>query len=360
VSADAAPEIHSFGPFVKEWASMRRCITVFSCVVALLMGSSSVAHGDTNTARRHFEAGKKLRDEGDCARAISEFEKSIEAEKSVGGYYNLGFCHEQLGRRQEAYEAYKSAQQLASAKKDDRLREISGAIASLLERPHIRLVLPQPLPDGIQITVDDKLVPERFYQAETVIFTNDAATHVVVVTAPGYEKRREVVETKQVKPIELRRPTPTRLAPSPPPVRVEKPSWTWQHWTGLGSMVVGAGLFTVGTVMFVQYRSKEAKLRREFEVANRCDADGIPGCTGTEDQQRKDLKARYEANERSADRRAPTMLGTVIGGGLMMAGGVFLFLTAPKSTVASPATGRTRVAPMFGASGQGLLIEGTF
>lgn len=339
---------------------MRRCITVLSCAAALLVSSSAVARNDTDTARQHFEAGKKLRDDGDCTRAIPEFEKSIAAEKSVGGYYNLGFCHEQLGHRQLAYEAYKNAQQLASARKDDRLREISGAIASLLERPHIRLVLPQPLPEGIQITVDGQLVPENFYQAETVVFTNDDSTHLVVVTAPGYEERRETVETKQVKPIELRKPSPTQLMTSPPPVRVESPSWTWQHWAGLGAIAGGAGLFTVGTVMFLQYQSREAKLRRLFEAANTCDADGVPGCEPEEARRRLDLKDEYEANEARAEENAPIMLGTVIGGALMMAGGVFLFVTAPKETAASPAKGQTRVAPMLGTSRQGLVIEGVF
>src|SRR5690606_3808231 len=116
----------------------------------------------------------------------------------------------------------------------------------------------------------------------------------------------------------------------------------------------------VGTVMFLYYKSRETKLRRLFDAANKCDADGVPGCEPAEAARRLDLKDLYEKNEALADENAPIMLGTVIGGALMMAGGVFLFVTAPKGAAASPPTGYTRVAPVVGASQQGLVIEGVF
>jgi hypothetical protein len=112
--------------------------------------------------------------------------------------------------------------------------------------------------------------------------------------------------------------------------------------------------------MFADYRREEDKLRRQFDAANRCDADGVTGCTPIEEKQRQDLKRRYEENEAEAESNSPIMLGTVIGGVLMMAGGVFLFVTAPKSASATPTTGHTRVVPVLGASRTGLVIEGVF
>lgn len=345
-----------------------RARVAITCAAAALVFAAGDARADDNAARQHFEAGKKLRDEGDCTRAIPEFDRSVAAEKSIGAYYNLGYCHEQLAHRQEAYEAYKNAQQLASQKKDDRLREISGALAALLETPHIRLVLPQPLPPGIEIRVDDLLVPPSVYSAETVIFTKGTKTHTVHVAAPGHEERREVVETKQVKPIELRRAV-VKDAPPPPPV-VPPPKteteggWTWQHWTGLGVAAVGVGLFTIGSVMFISYRIEEPSLLRKYNAAAACTPKAAGSTTICDDaaaeKLRQDLKQQYNDTEQTAQDQTPIMVATAIGGALMIGGGLLLYLTAPKSTAASEPLKGLRVAPMIGGTVQGAALGGTF
>jgi tetratricopeptide (TPR) repeat protein len=335
---------------------------VLGCTLSALLFAAVDARADADAARLHFEAGKKLRDEGDCTRAILEFDKSVAADKSIGGYYNLGFCHEQLSHRQEAYEAYKLARQLASTKKDDRLREISGALASLLETPHVRLVLPQPLPAGIQIRIDGELVPPSFYSAETVVFTTSATTHAVIVTAPGYEERREAIETKQVRPIELRRPIAKPLAPElAPPPKVESRGWTWQHWSGLAVGAVGIGLFTVGSIMFVSYRIDENNLLERYETANTCPKNpGTSICQAqVAESQRVSLRKQYNDNEQSARDRTPLMLGTAIGGALMIGGGLVLYLTAPKAEAPSRTGTRVQILPVVGTM-TGAGVTGTF
>jgi len=345
---------------------MRHRIVIACAAAALLLGAND-ARADGETARKHFDAGRKLRDQGDCVRALAEFDKSLAAEPSIGAYYNLGYCHEQLSHRQEAHEAYRSAQQLASAKSDDRLREISGALAALLETPHIRLVLPQPLPPGTEIRVDDQLVPTTIYSAETVVFTTGAKTHTVLVTAPGYEARREHVGTKQVKPIELR-PAATSEPPAPaappaaPPPKSEGGGLTWQHWTGLGVGAIGVGLFTVGSAMFISYRIKEATYYERHDQADACEklVPGTDPCKDPElDARRKTAKAEYNAVEQDGRDRAPIMAGTVIAGALMIGGGILLYLTAPKSTAAEPRRGLT-VVPILGAGLRGAAVGGTF
>lgn len=337
---------------------------VIGCALALHLVAARDARADSDSARRHFEAGKKLRDDGDCARAISEFSESLAAEKSIGAYYNLGYCHEQLSHRQEAYDAYVNARQLASAKKDDRLREISGALAGLLETPHIRLVLPQPLPPGTEIRVDDQLVPSGVYAAETVVFTSGAKTHAVSVTAPGYEERRESVDTKQVKPIELRRAVLKETAPVGPPPKAESGGgWSWQHWTGIGTSTAGIGVFTVGTVMFVSYLLKASNLHDRYDSAAACAK--LPGsvsrCADTaREDERKRRMDQYNANEDKASDQAPVMLATTIGGALLIGGGLVLFLTAPKSTATESPTRGFHIAPIVGATTRGVALGGTF
>jgi tetratricopeptide (TPR) repeat protein len=333
---------------------MRRCVA-FSCAAALLLAAPVEAWADADGARQHFEAGKKLRDDGDCVRAIVEFDRSLNAERSIGAYYNLAYCHEQLGHRQDAYDAYKQAQQLASSKKDERLREISGALASLLEAPHVRLVLPQPLPDGLQIKVDDQSVPTALYQTETVIFTKSHKYHAVIVTAPGYEERRENVETKQLKVIELHRPPATRPETVASPPGAHDGGWTWQNWTGLGMAVAGAGVFTVGAVVGVSYMLDESRLLSTFKAA--CQTDGRPECTPAEAQAQRFAKANYEENERSGEDNALLIVGTLVGGGLLIGGGLVVYLTAPKATTQA---GLPRLVPIIDASRQGFALHATF
>lgn len=336
--------------------AMRRGV-VLGCFLFVLASTATPAWAQSDVARQHFEAGKKLRDDGDCARAIPEFEASLAADTSIGGLYNLGYCYEQLGRRQRAYGAYKEGQQLASVKKDDRLREISGALAALLETPHIRLVLPQPLPDALEIRVDGELIPATFYSAETVVFTRDARTHTVTVSAPGYEERREVVETKRVKPIELRAATAATPAP-PTPTPTESAGWTWQQWSGIGVSAVGVGLLTVGSVMFISYALEENRLYSRYDAAGACARPPPSRCTPSDRAERASLRRQYNDNEAKAQDNAPVMIGTAIGGALLIGGGILLVLTAPKAPSAK--TGQLRVAPVLGTTTQGAALTGTF
>ena len=363
-------------------ASMRPRF-VMICTLAALLSASAAARADTSAARKHFEAGKKLRDGGDCLRAIPEFDKSLAADASVGGYYNLGYCHEQLAQRQEAYEAYKRAQALASAKKDERLREVSGALAALLETPHIRLVLPKPLPEGLRITVDDRLVPEAFYATETVVFTSNAKHHSVRVTAPGFEERREVVETKGVKPIELRPPPEETAAPAPtpmpaPPPREQARGWTWQHWTGVG--LAGAGLVTgvVALAFVLDYLGERSDLDKRIadqpcgpDVS--CQQNEALDRPETPQNEHDDAVARAallraENNRLESDITLKGYSLGAIGGGLIVAG-VVVYLLAPSASAsaaaesaAEPRSDRVRfsVVPRLGPRERGLSLVGTF
>lgn len=327
--------------------------------------SATVAWADPETARRHFDAGKQARDEGDCARAIPSFEQSIAAERSIGAYYNLGFCHEQLGHRQEAYDAYTHARDMASARKDDRLREISGALGGLLDTPHVRLILPK-MPPGLQITVDGRAVPPQFLATETYVFTEGGKTHVVVAKAPGYAERRETItDPKEPKTIELQPADVATSAPPPPPA--EQPSWTWQHWTGIGVAVAGAAAFTIGAVVGVSYLNDENRLLKQFEQLDaECNAAGSK-CGDSLRANRERVRLEYEANEDEAKAKRPLIFTALIGGALLIGGGVFLYFTAPRVDDAEKArqarskpTSTMRLAPALGPGFQGMTAVGTF
>jgi hypothetical protein len=334
-------------------AQMRSSVTLV-CAALLVLASAGRAHADPESARHSFERGKELRDKGDCAHAIPEFEKSIAAERSIGAFYNVGFCYEQLGDRQSAYEAYRQAQQLASGKKDDRIAEISGAIGVLLEAPHIRLAFSQQLPAGLQIKVDDEVVPSGTYHAETYVFTRPGRVHNVVVSAPGYEERHETVETMALRLIELKRATHVE-----PTVETSTPIWsrfTTQQWVGIG--LAGAGVIAEGLVVVFaidHFHQRDALFDEihqnncHVEESNLVCAPGVSQETGD--------RLRKENDTLITD---SITRGVVLGsiGGALIVTGVVLFVLGRRET---NATGfNVKVAPQVGRYVQGLSIGGTF
>lgn len=335
------------------------------CAAALFL-LAATAHAEGENARQWFESGKKHRDEGECPKAIPDFEKSIAIERSIGALYNLGFCHEQLGHRQEAYAAYRSARHLASDKKDDRLREISGALASLLESPHIRLALPYPLPPGLTITVDDQVVAPSTDQAETVVFTKDGKTHNVVVAAPGYDARRETVETKQLKAIELR-----KAEDKAPPVAIERQvgPWHWQRWLGVGVGALGVSAFVFGAIEGVTYLSKRSDIDARMDRFP-CAKESPPRCR--EEDATPELRSVKKDNDDLVDAEGEWQLRSIVPlvvGSVAIGAGIALFVTAPVSSVtrhpegagaSSTSTANVRVVPNVGQREQGLSVVGTF
>lgn len=338
----------------------RRALLSFAFSSLVLAGvgiaGPARADGDADGARKHFEAGKKLRDDNDCTKAIPEFEKSLAAEKSIGAYYNLGFCQEQLGKRQEAYDAYRRGRDMASAKKDERLKELSGALAALLDfAPNIRLVLPQPLPPGFQLTVDGEVVPAELYQTETVVFTKTAASHDVRATAPGYDDTVVKVDTKELKPIAM---TPSGGSPqgatsdTPPPVKTH---WTGARWAGAGMFIGGIGIGSIGAIMAITYKIDVDATQKEADAAaRRCtgslDYAACNNLQPTTQKQRDDKAAFQSAATRNNDRddlgrkQVPIMIALGVAGVLAAGIGVYLFLTNPPEPDEPPPTKKVAAA----------------
>jgi hypothetical protein len=340
-------------------AVRRRHVALAATFATLVFASAGPAWaGDADQARTHFDAGKRARDEGDCLRAIGEFEKSLSVEKSIGAFYNLAYCHEQVGDRQEAYEAYRQAQLLASAKKDDRLREISGALASLLETPHVRLIFSD-IPPGTQVKVDDQAIPNALLQREMVLFTRPLKKHAVVVSAPGFDEWRASMDTKQFRTVDLRPTGPAHDAVAPPPTT--KSEWGWGQWTGIGVGVVGLGLLVYGGINGLDYESKESDYLDQVHKA----CPKFPNCSTQE-----------AANEQTGPGGTQGPLGlyndnqgrlagidaTLVTGGVLLAGGILLFFLVPKNEVgATPSTvGSVRFAPFFTGTTRGLGASGKF
>lgn len=344
---------------------MRARIALSLAFAALILGTGfdARADGDPEAAKKHFEAGRKLRAQDDCSNAIPEFEKSIAADKSIGAFYNLGYCQEQLGHRQEAYDAYRRARDMASAKKDDRLKEISGALATLMETPYIRLVLPQPLPPGFALTVDGEPVAPNLLETETILFTKSTATHDVKASAPSYDDTLLSVETKQLKQVEMKKVGSTSMVPPTAPIKKEEPHAPFyrQSWFGIGLGVAGLAALTTGLILIVKYNVDLDKYQQRVDDALRNCGGGTPITSDKclkegQDPQRANFISRAQDYNRRDDQgrdAVPLMIGLVAAGGALLAGSAYILITADSAEKAAktgsikPAKPRELAFPTF-------------
>lgn len=348
---------------------MRRTLGLIAFAASLGMAPAAWAQPAPNPeAVKHFLEGKKLRDENRCVEAVVELRASLRIERSIGAHYNLGVCSEKIGNKREAFQQYTKALELAHERKDDREREIRAQLSEFVENtPHLRLALPQPIPEELKITVDGELVPAEDLHTETKYFVKtERPTYDVVVTAPGYEDTRLTVQSSAIKKrdlvqVVLRRPSET-TGPAPGP-RVEEGGFTWQHWTGIAAIVVGAAGMTFTVASAVSYNIKKNKLEDQFAQACKQPSDPAPTCTDAERADQTRIRSDYDANEASAERRAPVWIGLGVGGLLLAGGGIVLLVTAPplKPKEASATQGlKVNVVPNVGATHQGLTVVGTF
>lgn len=330
----------------------RVALSLALSAAVLGMAADARADGDAEGAKKHFEAGRKLRTDGDCTKAIPEFEQSIAADKSIGAYYNLGYCHEQLGHRQEAYDAYRRARDMASEKKDDRLKEISGALAALMETPNVRLVLPQPPPAGLVLEVDGELVPpDRYQRDETVVFTKSTPTHTVRAAAPGYDDTNLTVDSRALKVVEMkeaRKNVVVAPASTAESATNEPPAPPFYRRRVFGGILGGVGVaaVTAGIIVAVKQQSIIDQREDEALAARNCDAKS-ESCRDNYASSAKTYNDRLKQGQELA---AFVEVPLIVAGAAMIGFGVYILATA-KSAEAAAQTGaalRPTFSPIVG------------
>ena len=75
-------------------------------VVLAVLALSARAGADRTVADKLFEKGRELQAKKDWAGAAEAFEASLKEEAAPGTLYNLGRCHEELGKIASAYTEY--------------------------------------------------------------------------------------------------------------------------------------------------------------------------------------------------------------------------------------------------------------
>ncbi len=307
-----------------------RALVVLAAVAALVTSSASVhaqpAAGNQARAEALFEEGKKLMDGHRFDEACARFAESDKTAASGGAIANLADCFEARGMAASAIKAFAEAKRRAvEAKKNDIVQFLDERIAKLAPKvSHLVLVLPAGNAFRVHVTVDGTDVDPAAFGGYAV----DPGAHAVDATGLDAPFQRSVVvagDGARVT-VELRgeapaiAPAPVAPTPAPPPGR---PAATGaaQRVVGLTVGGVGAATMIVGGVFGFIAKSKND--------------DAIKGgCQGQTCTTQQGVQLTNDA--RSAGNVSTALF---IGGGVVLAAGVVVWLIAPRAPASSQTAG---------------------
>lgn len=303
-------------------------------------------------AAKHFAAGREHVKRNRCDLAIPEFQASLATETSVGAYLNLADCLAARGTLAAAWRAYKLAEEIALAKKDDRARAAHDG-AAVVEPELVRVVVVAETKDGAAIALtkdsvklDDEAIPESALATGAMV--EPKKTHAILVALPGYEPARASASGEAGETRMLRVPlaaaaqkagggpanaTPaTALGPRDDPGRTQRTIAFVTAGVGAGALIAGA---VFGFIALGQRSDLAAAV-----AAN-------PSCRGDYPNGACSLAAKNALDplESKAFTTATVSTLLVAAGAALGAGGAVLYFTAreagPRATVSAGPTGAT-------------------
>jgi len=304
-------------------------------LLALLALGGSASAQVRSQADVLFDEGVALLGAGKFADACPKFEQSLKLDPGIGAMLYLADCYERAGRTASAYNEYKAAEKLAADTKDPKGRDkVANKRAALLEPKLSKLILmpPTPLPAGLEITRDGEKVDVTQLGVPIVL---DPGPHALVVTAPGskrWEKSVDVPPDGGTASIVLVVVSETKVEPPPPP----EPSDPGTPFRIGGLVVAGVGLVGVG--LGTAFGLIASSNLSDSNADNHCDAQNTCDPVG--------LGLRSDA-------QSAATISTVgfIAGAVMIAGGITMFVLAPKK---SPA--QTALTPALGGGFYGAAL----
>ncbi len=313
---------------------MKACVRALAAVVVLALVAPARADDKTD-AQALFDEGLKLFDQKNYAAACPKFAASQKADPAAGTLLNLARCYEADGRLASAQQAYVDA--IAQAKKErDKPREAlarkkEAEVASSV--PHLTIVTSQ---RDVRVERDGTPLGPAVLGVPVPV---DAGAHQIVATANGKKPFTTSVTVANGETKELSIPAlEDEQAPAPksPPAAHATPQSTEPAPapSGLGTRrlislaVGGAGVVALGVGAFFALRASSLK------------SDANPHCFGDNTCDADGLSLLHRAGS-----AADVSTTFVVAGGVLVAGGVALWLSAPspsaKGTSATLSVGPT-------------------
>ncbi len=303
--------------------------------------TASAQATDRERAEAHFEVARRHVQEGRCDLAIEELRLSIDYEPtSVGARLNLGDCYVLLGQLPEAFRFYEEAEANAVSRNDARVdaaRRAAAQVASKLVRVLLRE--PEPAVPGVVLTVDGVSSGTRPW---TVAVTPDQR-HVVEAKAPDGGVWHSEVRGQAGDTVRL---VLNLVAPSPAgPRGGASGTSSARGAVALAAVAVG----TAGVATGIVFSALAAGSRSD--LADAVNAD--PSCKGTYPDARCDRSAegRLGAIQNRAYAQSTVATVGLITGGVLLAGGIMMWLFAPKSAAKVAGEVRAGGTATWGLSG---------
>jgi len=296
--------------------------------------------GATREADRLFEEGRRLLDAGRAAEACPYFERSQELDPGRGTLINIAACYEAVGRLVDALRVFRDVQHQSEAAGDaPRQQTARRRIAEIEARiPHLTLEVATPRPPGFVITVDRAEVAVADW-ADVLV---DPGMVEIVASAPGY-RRFETTIT-----IAADGSRASAQIPALPALAATDASTSPRRDRGrtrLGISIAGGGGVLVGGASVLALLA-----RRSYHDALDDECGGDPDRCSAAGKDRTD-RARTRGN-------IATAIGAV--GLAAVAGGLYLWLTAPAEAEPLRSSQGVSLEPLPVDGGAGLALTGAF
>jgi len=327
---------------------MQRIISTFlglaTLMAALVVASPSRAQeGNKAAAEALFSAGRDSMNAGKYDEACAKFEASQKLDAGLGTLLYLADCYERANRLASAWATFKEAESIAMGRSDQARAQIAkdrytkleprltkvvvnvadGNPAETVVKQHGHVVPRESW--GIALPVDagnqtiEASAPGRKAWSVTVNVTGEGATVPIAVPVLDIDNTP--------KPAEAAAP----LAKTEPPPAADRGTRSsgWGAQRTIGVVVGGVGVvgLVVGSIFGLKAKSKNDQSKDHCK----------PGSPNDCSQQGVDLRNQAQ------DAAKVATVGMIVGG-VALAGGVVLFLTAPSGKSPSAEGPSLRIA----------------
>jgi hypothetical protein len=321
------------------------------------LGAAAQEQSDV-AATALFDQGRKLMQQGKYAEACPKLAESERLAPSGGTLLNLADCYEHTGQTASAWAAWKDAAARANAAGKSDVEKRAVARAAALEPNLAKLAISvDPASDvpGLEVKRDGVKVGHAEFGVPIPV---DPGTHVIDATAPNKEPFSGKVDVapKQANatlavtlvdaPQAAPTPTPATAPAATPatttatPATPEQPTSSWSGQKTVALIVGGVGVvgIGVGSAFGLIAKSKNDQALQNCRTSTLCSQQGL------------DL---------TDDAKHAATVSTIafVAGGVVLAGGIVLWLTAPSS---SPSTTGLRFEPLVGTSLGGGALSGSW
>lgn len=295
--------------------------------------------GDEAAAEALFGEAKRLAAEGKYAEACPKFAESNRLDRGAGTLIHLADCYEKNHQTASAWATFKDASNAAQALNRADWQKLATDRAAALEKKLARLTIRVQEPaDKIEVTRDGSPTSSASWGTALPV---DTGKHVIHASAPGRRAYDTTIEVKAdgesaevvVPKLEIGDGGGSSSG-----------SGDGSSQRTIGFVVGGVGVVgvAVGAITGLMAIGKNNDAKTACPNEGRCASkDGV------------------DANDSAKSLGTVSTIAFVVGG-LAVATGIVLVVTAPKSTEKGAQAKALRLAPAAGPNGGGLVLGGSF